>query len=85
MYELSIKKVNMTFISWFNKSDLSLYELAMYEHYASDYESVGPVNFRRPLQQDSHLIIDNRLWRYNIDRTTTVMNHGHIVNVSISP
>ena len=71
----------MTFISWFNKSDLSLHEHAMYEHYASDYESVGPVYFRGPLQQDSHLIIDNRLWRYNIDRTTTVMNHGCIVNV----
>ena len=75
----------MTFISWFNKSDLSVHEHAMYEHYASDYESVGLVYFRRPLQQDSHLIIDNRLWRYNIDRTTTVMNHGCIVNVSISP
>ena len=75
----------MTFISCFNMSDLSLHEHAMYEHYASDYESVGPVYFRGPLQQDSHLIIDNRLWRYNIDRTTTVMNHGRIVNVSISP
>ena len=55
----------MTFISWFNKSYLSLHEHAMYEHYASDYESVGPVYFRGPLQQDSHLIIDNRLWRYH--------------------
>ena len=51
----------MTFISWSNKSDLSLYEHAMYEHYVSDYDSVGPVYFRGPLQQDSHLIIDNRL------------------------
>ena len=33
----------------------------MYEHYVSDYDSVGPVYFRGPLQQDSHLIIDNRL------------------------
>ena len=75
----------MTFISWFNKSDLSLHEHAMREHYASDYESVGPVYFRGPLQQDSHLIIDNRLWRYNVDLTITVMNYGRIVNVSISP
>ena len=66
-------------------SDLSLHEHAMYEHYASDYESVGLVYFRGPLQHDSHLIIDNRLRRYNIDRTTTVMNSGRIVNVSISP
>ena len=64
----------MTFISWFNKSALSLHEQSMYEHYASDYESVGPLYLRGPLQ-DSHLILDNRLWRYNIDRTTTVMNH----------
>ena len=75
----------MTFISWFNHSDLSLHEHAMYGHYASDYESVGLVYFRGPLQQDSHLIIDNRLWRYNSDRTTTVMDHGRIVNASISP
>ena len=74
----------MTFISWFNKSAFSHYAHAMYEHTASDYESVGPVYFRGPLQ-DSHLIIDNRLWRYNIDLTATVMNHGRIVNVSISP
>ena len=64
----------MTFISWFNKSALPLYEHAMYEHYASDYESFGPVYHRGPLQ-DSHLILDNRLWRYKIDRTTTIMNH----------
>ena len=32
----------MTFISWFNKSALYLQEQVMYEHYASDYESVGP-------------------------------------------
>ena len=51
----------MTFISWFNKSDLSLHEHAMYENYVSDYDSVGPVYFRGPLQQDSYLIIDNRL------------------------
>ena len=75
----------MTIISLFNKSDLSLHEHAMYEYYASNYESVGPVYFRGPLQQDSHLIIDNRLWRYNIDRTTTVKNHGRIVNISILP
>ena len=76
----------MSFILWFSKSALSLHEhvMYMYEQYASDYESVGPVYIRGPLQ-DSHLIIDNRLWRYNIDRTTTVMNHGRIVNVSISP
>ena len=74
----------MTFNSWFNKSAFSLYAHAMYEHNAPDYEFDGPVYLRRPLQ-DSHLIIDNRLWQYNIDRTTTVMNHGHIVNVSISP
>ena len=73
----------MTIISLFNKSDLSLHKHAMYEHYASDYESTGPVYFRGPLQ-DSHLIIDNRLWRYNVDHTTTVMNYGRIVNISIS-
>ena len=84
MNEPNIKKVNKTFISWFNKSDFSLHAHAMYEHNASDYESVGPVYLRGPLQ-DSHLIIDNRLWRYNSDRTTTVMNHGRIINVSISP
>ena len=78
MYEPNIKKVIMTFISWFNKSVFSLHAHAMYEHNASDYEFVGPVYLRGPLQ-DSHLIIDNRLWRYKIDRTTTVMN------VSISP
>ena len=72
----------MTFILWLNKSALSLHEHAMYmyEQYASDYESVGHVYLRGPLQD-----IDNCLWRYNIDRTTTVMNHGRIVNVSISP
>ena len=75
----------MTIISLFYKSDLSLHEHAMYEHNASNYESVGPVYFRGPLQQDSHLIIDNRLWRYNIGRTTTVMKHGRIVNISILP
>ena len=75
----------MTIISLFNQSDLSLHEHVMYQHYASDYKSVGPVYFRGPLPQDSHLILDNRLWRYNIDRTTTVMNHGRIVNISISP
>ena len=64
----------MTFISWFNKSALSLHEHAVYKHYASDYESVGPV-YLRGLLQDSHIILDNRLIRYNIDRTTTVMNH----------
>ena len=37
MYEPSIKKVNMTIISLFNKSDSSLHDHAMYEHYASDY------------------------------------------------
>ena len=74
----------MTIISLFNKSDLSLHGHAMYEHYASDYESTGPVYFNGPLQ-DNHLIIDNRLWRYNIDRTTTVMNHGRLVKISISP
>ena len=74
----------MTFISWFNKSAFSLHAHAMYEHNASDYEFVGPVYLRGPLQ-DSHLIIDDRLWRYNIDHTTTVMSHGRIVNVSISP
>ena len=68
-------------ISWFNMSAFSLHAHAMYEHNASDYEFVGP---RGPLQ-DSHLIIDNRLWRYNIDRTTTVMNRRRIVNVSLSP
>ena len=31
----------MTYISWFNKSALYLQEHVMYEHYASDYESVG--------------------------------------------
>ena len=35
----------MTFISWFNMSDLSLHEHAMYEHYVSDYDSVGPFTF----------------------------------------
>ena len=84
MYEPNIKQVNMTFISWFNKSAFSLHVHAMYEHNAADYESVGPIYLRGPLQ-DIHLIIENRLWRYNIDRTTTVMNHGRIVNVSISP
>ena len=74
----------MTIISWFNKSAFSLHAHAMYEHTASDYESVGPVYLRGPLQ-DTHLTIDNRLWRYNIDRTTTVMNNGRNVNVSISP
>ena len=64
----------MTFILWFNKSALSHHKHAMYEHYASDYESVGPVYLRGPLQ-DSHLILDNRLRRYNIYRTTIVMNH----------
>ena len=84
MYEPNIKQVNMTFISWFNKSAFSLHAHSMYDHNASDYEFVGPVYLRGPLQY-SHLIIDNRLWRYNIDSTTTVINHGHIVNVSISP
>ena len=51
----------MTFISWFNKSDLSLNEHAMYGHYVSDYDFVGPVYYRGPLQQDSHLIIDTCL------------------------
>ena len=76
----------MTFILLFNKSALSLHEHAMYmyEQYASDHESVGHVYLRGPLQ-DNHLIIDDCLWRYNIDRITTVMNHGRIVNVSISP
>ena len=74
----------MTFISWFNKSAFSLHAHAMYEHNASDYEFFGPVYLRGPFQ-DNHLIIDNRLLRYNIDRTTTVMNHGRIVNFSISP
>ena len=74
----------MTLISWFNKSAFSFHAHAMYEHYASGYEFVGPEGLRGPLQ-DSHSIIDNRLWRYNIDRTTTVMNHGRIVNVIISP
>ena len=74
----------MTFISWFNKSAFSLHVHAMYGHNASDYESADHVYLRGPLQ-DSHLIIDNRLWRYNIDHTTTVMNHGRIVNVSSSP
>ena len=78
----------MTFISLFNKSVLSLHEHAMYEHYASDYESVGPVYLREPLQ-DSRLILDNRLWRYNIDRTTCVMNHRKrqyitVVNLTLS-
>ena len=84
MYEPNIKLVNMTFISWFNKSAISLHAHAMYEHNASDYEFVGPVYLRGPLQ-DRHLIIVNRLWGYNIDLTTTVMNHGRTVNVSISP
>ena len=83
MYEPNLKYVNMTFISWFNKSAFSLHAHAMYEH-NEFYEFVGPVYLRGPLQ-DSHLIIDNRLWRNNIDRTTTLMNHGRIVNVSISP
>ena len=41
----------MTFISWFNKSDLFLYKHAMYEFYASYYESVGPVYLSGPLQK----------------------------------
>ena len=51
----------MTLISRFNKSAYSIHAHAMYEHTASDYESVGPVYLRGPLQ-DSHIIIDNRLW-----------------------
>ena len=57
MYEPNIKQVNMTFISWFNKSAFSLHAHAMYEHNASDDMFVGPVYLRGPLQ-DSHLIID---------------------------
>ena len=60
----------MTFISWFNKFAFSLHVHAMYKHNASDYEFVGPVYLRGPLQ-DSHLIIDNRLY-YNGDTTLTV-------------
>ena len=40
----NIKYVTMTFISGFNKSALYLQEHVMYEHYASDYKSVGPVH-----------------------------------------
>ena len=50
----------MTFISLFNSSALYLQEHVMYEHHASDYESVGPVQHLGPLH-DSHLIVDNRL------------------------
>ena len=42
-FETNIKKANMTFISWFNKSVLYSQENVMYEHYASDYESVGAI------------------------------------------
>ena len=38
-----MKYVNKTFISCFNKSAIYLQEHVMYEHYSSDYESVGPV------------------------------------------
>ena len=51
----------MTLIARFNKSAYFIHAHAMYEHTASDYESVGPVYLRGPLQ-DSHIIIDNRLW-----------------------
>ena len=47
----------------------------MYEHYVSDYDSVGPVYFRGPLQQDNHLIIDNRLLWYNMDHEHAMYEH----------
>ena len=45
MCEPNIKYVNKTFISCSNKSALYLQEHVMYEHYSSDYASVGPYNF----------------------------------------
>ena len=39
----NIKYCNKTFISCSNKSAIYLQEHVMYEHYSSDYESVGPV------------------------------------------
>ena len=64
----------MTFISWFNKSAFSLQVHAMYEHNASDYEFVGPVYLRGPLQ-DSHLIIDhlNEPWTHRKRQYITVV------------
>ena len=41
--EPNMKYVNKTFISCSNKSAIYLQEHIMYEHYSSDYESVGPV------------------------------------------
>ena len=65
----------MTFITWFNKSALHVYlqEHVMFEHYASDYELVGPEKVCDSLH-DSHLTIFTRIWRYHIDGTTTVKN-----------
>ena len=65
--------VNKTFISCSNKSASYLQEHVMYEHYSSDYESVGPVFLCGSLY-DSHFIVDYHLLCYHIDRATTVMD-----------
>ena len=70
-----MKYVNKTFISCSNKYVLLVYlqEHVMYEHYSSDYESVGRVYLRGSLY-GSHFIVDYHLLCYHIDRTTTVMD-----------